>query len=75
MDTLVDTHAAPADVSVALRRLYLLRFAFAAVWAGLLFTAADGLGPLSVALLVLYPSSTRPAQSPTYGRPVPTRAR
>ncbi|MCX5134161.1 MULTISPECIES: hypothetical protein [unclassified Streptomyces] len=55
MDTLVDTHAAPADVTVALRRLYLLRFAFAAVWAGLLFTAADGLGLLSVALLVLYP--------------------
>ncbi|MEU8794306.1 hypothetical protein [Streptomyces sp. NPDC048643] len=52
MDTLVDT--AP-NVTAALRKLYLLRFAFAAVWAGLLFTAADSLGPLSVFLLVLYP--------------------
>lgn len=53
MDTLVDT--APASVSAALRRLYLLRFAFAAVWAGLLFTTADSLGPLTATLLVVYP--------------------
>jgi uncharacterized membrane protein HdeD (DUF308 family) len=44
------TTAAPA-----LRRLYFVRFAFALVWAGLLFTSAARLGPLSVALLVVYP--------------------
>ncbi|MEU0782979.1 hypothetical protein ABZ341_15515 [Streptomyces sp. NPDC006173] len=53
MDTLVVN--APTSVTAALRRLYLLRFAFAAVWAGLLFATADTLGPLSVTLLVLYP--------------------
>ncbi|MGW5613998.1 hypothetical protein [Streptomyces sp. NPDC003877] len=44
-----------AAASAALRRLYLLRFAFAAVWAVLLFTTADTLGPFSAALLVIYP--------------------
>lgn len=54
MDTLVrTTPAAPA--AAALRKLYLLRFAFAAVWAALLFATADTLGPLSAALLVIYP--------------------
>ncbi len=38
-----------------LRRLYFVRFGFALVWAGLLFTSASKLGPVSVALLVLYP--------------------
>ncbi|MFK0114519.1 hypothetical protein [Streptomyces sp. NPDC090994] len=48
--------AAPAtDVSSTLRKLYFLRFGFAAVWAALLFATADALGPLSVPLLVLYP--------------------
>ncbi|MBT2409069.1 hypothetical protein J7I94_00590 [Streptomyces sp. ISL-12] len=50
------TAVTPAtDVSSTLRKLYLLRFAFAAVWAALLFATADALGPLSVPLLVLYP--------------------
>lgn len=53
MDTLVGT--APASAPTALRKLYLSRFAFAAVWAALLFTAAGTLGPLSVTLLVIYP--------------------
>ncbi|MFI1224181.1 MULTISPECIES: hypothetical protein [unclassified Streptomyces] len=53
MDTLVGT--APASVPTALRKLYFLRFAFAAVWAALLFTTADALGALTVALLVIYP--------------------
>ncbi|WP_236718068.1 hypothetical protein [Actinoplanes sp. TFC3] len=39
-----------------LRRLYFLRFGFALVWAALLFTTAANLGPLSIALLVLYPA-------------------
>lgn len=55
MDTLVDTTPTPTSVSAALRKLYLLRFAFAAVWAALLFTTADTLGPLSATLLVIYP--------------------
>ncbi|MFC9252366.1 hypothetical protein [Amycolatopsis thailandensis] len=42
-------------VAPALRRLYFVRFGFALVWAGLLFTSASKLGPISVALLVLYP--------------------
>ncbi|MFI8219324.1 hypothetical protein [Streptomyces sp. NPDC085932] len=49
---------APAPVagsSAALRRLYVLRFAFAAVWAALLFGSARSLGPLSATLLVIYP--------------------
>ncbi|MFI8170344.1 hypothetical protein ACIGAN_28895 [Streptomyces sp. NPDC085931] len=43
------------DSLAALRRLYLLRFAFAAVWAVLLFGSARSLGPLSATLLVIYP--------------------
>ncbi len=35
--------------------MYLVRFAFAAVWAALLFATADTLGPLSATLLVIYP--------------------
>jgi uncharacterized membrane protein HdeD (DUF308 family) len=35
--------------------LYFVRFGFALVWAGLLFTTASKLGPISVTLLVLYP--------------------
>jgi len=38
-----------------LRRLYLARFAFAVVWAGLLFTTADTTGPGLTTLLVVYP--------------------
>lgn len=53
MDTLVDT--APTSVPAALRKLYFIRFAFAAVWAALLFATADTLDPLSAALLVVYP--------------------
>ncbi|GHJ40890.1 hypothetical protein [Streptomyces sp. TS71-3] len=53
MDTLVAT--TPTSVPASLRKLYFLRFAFAAVWAALLFTSADTLGVLSVTLLVVYP--------------------
>jgi uncharacterized membrane protein HdeD (DUF308 family) len=42
-------------IAPSLRRLYFVRFAFALVWAALLFTTASSLGPVSVALLVLYP--------------------
>ena len=51
------TIAAPgiSTTAAALRRLYFARFAFAVVWAAVMFTTADHLGPLAVALLVLYP--------------------
>jgi uncharacterized membrane protein HdeD (DUF308 family) len=57
MNAVVDQPAptAPAQLSGALRKLYLVRFVFAAVWAALLFATADTLGPLSGTLLVLYP--------------------
>ncbi|MGN5634256.1 hypothetical protein [Streptomyces sp. AC154] len=57
MDTVVSKPVPTAAVPLraALRKLYLLRFAFAAVWAALLFMTADTLGPLSGTLLVLYP--------------------
>jgi uncharacterized membrane protein HdeD (DUF308 family) len=53
MNTAVST--TPASVPVALRKLYLVRFAFAAVWAVLLFATADTLGASSATLLVIYP--------------------
>ncbi|MER5201513.1 DUF308 domain-containing protein [Streptomyces sp. NPDC002755] len=55
MDTLVSTSSA-ASKSTPLRMLYLGRFVFAAVWAGLLFTSADRLGALNVTLLLVYPA-------------------
>ncbi|MFD3975613.1 hypothetical protein [Streptomyces cyaneofuscatus] len=53
MDTLVGT--AHTSVPTALRKLYFLRFGFAAVWAALLFATADTLSALTVTLLVIYP--------------------
>ncbi|MFE2437297.1 hypothetical protein [Streptomyces sp. NPDC059409] len=53
MDTAVA--APPTGVPATLRRLYFVRFAFAAAWAALLFATADTLGPLSTALLLVYP--------------------
>ncbi|UXX91454.1 hypothetical protein N7U49_02075 [Streptomyces sp. AD2-2] len=41
--------------TAGLRRLYFVRFAFAVLWAALLFTSADDLGPLNATLLVIYP--------------------
>ncbi|WP_086827983.1 hypothetical protein [Allokutzneria sp. NRRL B-24872] len=51
----MSTTATEAPAAPALRRLYFFRFGFALVWAGLLFTSASALGPLSIALLVAYP--------------------
>ncbi|MEU7484256.1 hypothetical protein [Streptomyces sp. NPDC042319] len=59
MDTLVEPASASASTSprasATLRKLYFLRFAFAAVWAGLLFATSSKLGPPTAALLVIYP--------------------
>jgi uncharacterized membrane protein HdeD (DUF308 family) len=49
------TTAPTTGAALPLRRLYFVRFAFAIVWAGLLFATASTLGPVSVTLLVLYP--------------------
>ncbi|MFC8224516.1 hypothetical protein [Streptomyces sp. NPDC057287] len=54
-DTVTLVSTTSSGVPATLRKLYFGRFAFAAVWAGLLFATADTLGPLSVALLVVYP--------------------
>jgi hypothetical protein len=47
------TTTAPA--APPLRRLYLLRFGFALIWAVALFSTASDIGPLSAILLVIYP--------------------
>jgi uncharacterized membrane protein HdeD (DUF308 family) len=53
--TTVESPAA-TGIAPALRRLYFVRFAFAIIWAILLFvTTKSGISPVGVALLVLYP--------------------
>jgi uncharacterized membrane protein HdeD (DUF308 family) len=53
--TTVDTPTA-GGIAPALRRLYFVRFAFAIVWAVLLFvTSKSAVGPIGVVLVVLYP--------------------
>ncbi|GAA3553201.1 membrane protein [Microlunatus spumicola] len=51
------THPSPpvGTTTAVLRRLYLARAGFALVWALLVVLTASGLGPVSVALLLLYP--------------------
>ncbi|MFF8545649.1 hypothetical protein ACF07Z_02180 [Streptomyces albidoflavus] len=61
MDTLTESAAATASTpaaaspAAALRKLYFLRFAFAAAWAALLLTTAGTLTTLTAVLLVTYP--------------------
>ena len=52
--TTLDSPAA-TGIAPALCRLYFVRFAFAIVWAVLLFAAQARLGPLGIALVVVYP--------------------
>jgi uncharacterized membrane protein HdeD (DUF308 family) len=52
--TTVDS-TATGGIAPALRRLYFVRFAFAIVWAALLVVTQSQLGPLGIALLVVYP--------------------
>lgn len=73
----METSTAPAVTRTAnpLRRLYFTRFAFALVWAGLLFATASSLGPVSSTLLVLYPlfdvaAAVVDARSSKTGKPV-----
>ncbi|GAA4931362.1 uncharacterized membrane protein HdeD (DUF308 family) [Nonomuraea thailandensis] len=53
MTTVIDTNA--GRTAAALRNLYVVRFGFALVWAILLVLTGPGSGPVSVALLVIYP--------------------
>jgi uncharacterized membrane protein HdeD (DUF308 family) len=46
---------APISTTTALRRLYLVRFAFAVVWAIVLFAFGSELSPATAGLLVIYP--------------------
>ncbi|MFG1697632.1 hypothetical protein [Nonomuraea sp. NPDC049309] len=52
--TTVDT-LTTRGIAQALRRLYFVRFAFQLIWAGLVFATASQLGPLGIALVVIYP--------------------
>jgi uncharacterized membrane protein HdeD (DUF308 family) len=55
---MVTTVASSPAVGIAstLRRLYFVRFGFAVVWAALMIATGADLGPVGVALLVLYPA-------------------
>ncbi|AGZ40867.1 integral membrane protein [Actinoplanes friuliensis] len=53
--TTIATSPGLSKTASALRQLYFVRFAFALVWAVLLFTTAKEIGPLAAVLLVLYP--------------------
>ncbi|MEU1644990.1 hypothetical protein [Micromonospora zamorensis] len=55
--TVTTTAASPgiSQPASALRRLYFTRFAFAIVWALVTIATAKEIGPLTVALFVLYP--------------------
>jgi uncharacterized membrane protein HdeD (DUF308 family) len=56
--TVSTTIAAPSGIAgtaSALRRLYFVRFAFAIVWALVMFTMASEITPVGAVLLVLYP--------------------
>ncbi|MBY8866213.1 hypothetical protein [Streptomyces sennicomposti] len=55
MDSVLTAPAPAASDTAALRRLYFVRCAFAAIWAALLFASAHTLSPLSATLLVIYP--------------------
>lgn len=72
------TTPAPAEAALApaLRRLYLVRFGFALIWAVLVFLTAPDIGPVSAGLLVIYPlfdvvAAAVDARSSRAGRPDP----
>lgn len=49
------TSVSAPTYGTALRRLYFIRFAFAVVWAGLVFATATMAGPVLTVLLIVYP--------------------
>jgi uncharacterized membrane protein HdeD (DUF308 family) len=52
--TITDSRTA-STLGATLRRLYVVRFAFAVAWAALLLLTSPGTGPLLTVLLVVYP--------------------
>ncbi|MGI5133097.1 hypothetical protein ACQEVB_40290 [Pseudonocardia sp. CA-107938] len=54
-ELLVRTSASPGAAGPALRRLYLVRFAFAIAWAALLVVSGGAIGAVTAVLVVLYP--------------------
>ncbi|KAA0939308.1 hypothetical protein [Streptomyces apricus] len=55
MSTTVAQPAALTGTAAALRKLYFVRFAFAIVWALVMFTMAKEISPVAAVLLVVYP--------------------
>jgi uncharacterized membrane protein HdeD (DUF308 family) len=55
MTTVTEPAPALSTTASALRRLYFVRFAFAIVWALVMFTTPKHIGPLAATLLVVYP--------------------
>jgi len=49
------TSASTSTFGASLRRLYFIRFAFAVIWAGLVFATVTTAGPVLTVLLVVYP--------------------
>jgi len=49
------TSLTASSTATSLRKLYFVRFGFAIVWGALVFAVGSTLGPVTVALLVLYP--------------------
>jgi len=49
------TSLSPSTTAASLRKLYFVRFGFAIGWAAAVFAVGSSLGPVTVALLVLYP--------------------
>lgn len=49
------TSASTSAFGASLRRLYFIRFAFAVIWAALVFATATMAGPVLTVLLVVYP--------------------
>lgn len=47
--------ASPVRLGATLRRIYFIRFAFALVWAAIVFVTASTLSPFLTVLLVIYP--------------------
>ncbi|WP_413760802.1 DUF308 domain-containing protein [Streptomyces sp. MMBL 11-3] len=55
MSTTVAQPATLTGTAAALRKLYFVRFAFAIVWALVMFTMAKEISPVAAVLLVVYP--------------------
>lgn len=62
---------ATATTGADVRKLYVVRFAFAIVWAGLFAVSSSSLTPLCVALLLIYPLFDAGRRSSTRARPEP----